>query len=195
MAPLIRFVPLFTFLLVAACSDGGSTIGPGPQTHVPTTPPPPSSPTTSVTCSASDPCDFWFCQCADDAVVNSAFCNQGLCSEASAICPEACTAFGHGAWTGVAGGGPGQPPQPSSCGGLGSSTQSCDTCFEAQCCTEGKACGDDPSCLDHWDCVVGCNGDGGCRAACDDTADPTGRAHYEALEACLLSDCGDVCGG
>ena len=181
-------------LALAACGgDDDAPTGPGSQTLPPSTQPPPGSPTTGVSCSSSDPCDYWFCRCDDGAVVNAAFCSNGSCSTASAICPAACETFDHGEWTGVAGGGPDQPPPTSTCGGLGSSNATCDACFVDECCAEGEACSATSGCLSHWDCVVECDGDPGCRADCDDVASPSGRAAYEDLESCLVGSCGGAC--
>src|SRR5688572_3034340 len=104
----------FTLLAAAACGGGGDDLGPGEQDF---TPPPDtegdgtSQPAgaTDTTCSAAEDCGYWFCACADGAVVNSAACTNGWCMGAAAACPEACAHFDHGDWTGEAGGGPGQP--------------------------------------------------------------------------------------
>lgn len=176
----------------ACAGDDGSSIPPGKQDFV--QPPGSTTPaeTTSVTCSQSDPCDYWYCACADGAVVNGAYCYQGLCAAAGGICPAACAAFGHGEWTGNAGGGPSQ--DGPRCGGLGSSGAACNACFSDACCAQGDACGSSPSCLDHWDCVVACGGNASCRASCEDRATASGLAAYEALEGCLLDNCATECG-
>jgi hypothetical protein len=185
---------VFVLFVTAACGGDDAPTSPGAQTLPPSTPPPSGSTTTQTTCSSSDPCDYWFCRCDDGAVVNAAYCNNGYCSTADAICPTACTSFQHGGWTGVAGGGPDQPQPPSStCGGLGSSNGACNACFEDECCAQGSACGSNSGCLDAWDCIVACNGDFACRATCEDNASSSGLAAYEALESCLLSACGGEC--
>lgn len=179
-------------LVLAACGGDDPPSGPGPQTLPPGTQPPPGAETTSVSCSANDPCDYWFCRCDDGAVVNASYCANGACSAASAICPTACETFQHGGWTGIAGGGPDQPP-PSSCGGLGSSNAACNACFADQCCSEGERCSATSGCYAHWDCVVGCGGDPACRADCEDAASSAARAAYDALEGCLLGSCSGAC--
>ena len=125
--------------------------------------------------------------------MNAAYCNNGFCSTADAICPAACATFQHGAWTGVAGGGPQQPPPTSTCGGLGSSNAACDACFEEACCTEGAACGGNAGCLSLWDCIVDCDGDPACRSACEDAATASGLDAYDQLEGCLLGSCSGAC--
>jgi hypothetical protein len=180
--------------LIAGCGDAPPP-GPGDQTFTP-----PSEQTgggrpsgaTEETCVAADDCSYWYCRCGDGAIVNSALCVNGYCMDAASACPDACEYFGHGAWTGEAGGGPGSTT--GTCGGLGSSGAACDACFRDACCEEGEACGAQPSCLDYWDCAVPCGGDAGCRAECD-ARYPAGAAPYRALESCLVASCSEACGG
>jgi hypothetical protein len=192
----VPFVLLF--LGLAACGGGGDDAPdhPGDQDF---TPPPTDDGTgmppgaTSFTCDVGEDCDFWFCQCADGAVVNSAFCVNGYCMDAASACPDACAFFDHGNWTGAAGGGPGTS-QPLECGGLGSDTPSCDDCFHDQCCDQGETCGESQACLDYWDCAVACGGDPDCRAECD-VLYPDGADAYGELEACVVGECSAACGG
>jgi hypothetical protein len=194
----------FLLLVAAACGGGGGgdDIGPGDEDF---TPPAESegdgtskpADATDTTCASSGDCAYWFCACADGAVVNSANCTNGWCMGAATACPDACASFEHGAWTGDAGGGPGQPvdddpPAGGDCGGLGSADPTCDACYADECCGEGAACADNPSCLDYWDCAVGCGGDSLCRDDCDFLY-PDGASDYASLEGCLLGACFDAC--
>lgn len=183
-------------VLAAACGSDDPPDRPGDQSfHPPVeqegepgTQPPGA---TSVACDAAADCDYWFCRCADGAVVNSALCVNGFCMDAESACPRACAYFDHGEWTGDAGGGPGSAP---ACGGLGSNGAACDSCFRTSCCDEGAACGDSGSCLDAWDCAVACGGDPDCRADCE-ARFPVGASLYNTLEACLVGSCATACGG
>ena len=106
----------------AACSGGSgetTTRGTGSGADKPnggTLNPPPvddgtgkPSNATSFTCNVAEDCGNWFCECSDGFVVNSAFCMNGYCLDASGACADACTTslWDHGTWTGFAGGGPG----------------------------------------------------------------------------------------
>lgn len=188
---------LSTLLVLGACGGDDGPSGPGGQSYTP----PPSNQgdgqtrppgATSFTCGAADDCAYWYCECADGFVVNSAQCVNGYCMDAASACPEACSYFQHGEWTGAAGGGPGSQPPTDSCGGLGSSDPVCDACGKESCCSESAACGDSPACLDYWDCAVACGGDAGCRAGCD-AVYPDGISTYEALESCLVGACRAEC--
>ncbi len=184
---------VLSLFAVAACGGDDAPTGPGPQTLPPSTQPPPGAETTNVSCSPNDPCDYWFCRCDDGAVVNAAFCSNGSCSAASAICPTACETFQHGGWTGVAGGGPNQPPPQDTCGGLGSSNATCDACFVDNCCSQGEACEATSGCYSFWDCVVACDGDPSCRASCESGASRSAIDAYETLESCVVGRCGGAC--
>jgi len=188
---------LLLILSCAACGGGDDApSSPGNQDF---TPPPETHGTgqpdgaTSVTCSTGADCDYWFCRCADGAVVNSALCVNSYCMDAANACPPACEYFDHGAWTGAAGGGPGTS-MPPACGDLGSSDPDCDACFHDACCDEGAACSDRADCLSYWDCAVACGSDPGCRDECD-LQYPQGAGPYAALESCLLDSCSSQCGG
>lgn len=187
---------ILLFLVTVAACGGDPPVHPGGQSYVPPTMQQGSggkpSGATSVTCSNAADCDYWFCECSDGAVVNSALCVNDYCMDAASACPQACDYFQHGAWTGTAGGGPGSIPH--SCGSLGSHDETCDACFRTSCCDEGTACGQTTSCLDYWDCAVACNGDPQCREDCD-AQYPDGRAPYQALEGCLADNCSTQCAG
>ncbi|HEY4057423.1 MAG TPA: hypothetical protein VGM39_12485 [Kofleriaceae bacterium] len=187
---------------LAACGgdDGGSAPGAGSQTY---TPPAggggssaPVSDRTSQTCSGLDDCDYWFCECADGGVVNSALCQNGYCMGAMSACPSACDYFHHGAWTGHAGGGPqthggsGSGSSGGSCGNLPSAGASCDACVTDSCCSEASSC--TGSCRSYWDCVGGCNGDYDCLDACD-AGNPDGRDAAQDLISCTESSCSSEC--
>lgn len=168
--------------------------------------------TTGDACMMADPdCANWFCRCEDGAVVNARFCDNGFCSGPGAICPDACVAFQHGAWTGYAGGGVKQedPPKdggstPDMGGGGGTtdppddgpmcatssanSNSTCDQCGRASCCEEIQRCEGSGACLDFWDCVVF----GNVRQDCEDQY-PDGIFDYEDLEYCLVSECSGEC--
>lgn len=184
---------------LAACGgDDGNDIGPGDQSYNP-----PNQQTgggvpsgaTSVTCTQGEDCGYWYCQCADGFVVNSALCSNGYCMDAASQCQDACTYFSHGAWTGAAGGGPSQPPPTSStCGGLGSSKAACDSCMHDSCCDEASACGNNSSCLNYWDCYLACDGDSLCQSDCED-AYPSGVSPYQGLHDCLIDACYSECVG
>ncbi len=127
---------------------------------------------TSVTCGTMKDCAYWYCRCADGAVVNSADCSNGYCSSASVACPKACTAFQHGSWSGEATGGPSKTDRAGSDGGGGggggtcSRSQDCasiactcadDSVVNTQSCTNGTC---DPASIA---CVDACSGNGGVR--------------------------------
>jgi hypothetical protein len=188
----------FAFLL-AACG-GTDSPGPGDQTY---TPPGGTgsgsadpSDATSVTCQGLNDCDYWFCECADGAVVNSALCQNGFCMGAKSACPDACHYFGHGDWTGQAGGGPDQghgSGSGDSCGTLGSSDGSCNACVHASCCAADATCSASGACVDYWNCAITCAGDPSCLDFCDQDY-PAGRGGYEQLESCIYNDCSAECG-
>jgi hypothetical protein len=199
--PLSRSLAFGFALAFSLASCGGDKKGPDPsiprgsQTHTPPASTGGGRPSnaTSYTCSAASDCAYWFCRCADGAVVNSANCTNGYCLDASGACPEACAAFSHGSWTGEYGGGPaGAPPGGNECGGQGSSIPACDSCFRQNCCAQGAACGGNLDCLDYWDCAVSCGQDSVCRADCGDLY-PGGESSYAALESCLLGRCASQC--
>ncbi len=184
------------FLLVAACSGDDDPIGPGGQSYDPPTEQTGGgkpSDATSVTCAQADDCNYWYCQCADGAVVNSALCVNGYCMGAQSACPRACDAFDHGAWTGAAGGGPTSMP-PQTCGGLGSQNPACESCMKQDCCDEAASCGNSSSCFPYWDCVIACNGDSFCESQCEDDY-PAGVGSFEGLRDCLLDNCYSECVG
>jgi len=185
---------LVLLLVASACSDDGPVIGPGSENN---DRPPindgtgmPDN-TTGETCTSSSDCAYWYCECTDGAVVNSVNCTNGYCLDASGACPGSCEVFGHGAWTGSAGGGP-VDNDPPTCS-IGSASSACETCYEDNCCAEGNACAANTSCLDYWDCALLCEGDAFCRSDCD-AIYPDGRYDYEDLEGCLQSACYDECG-
>lgn len=185
-------------LVTSACGGDDGPSGPGSQSYTP-------SPTsqgdgktrpegaTTYTCNSAEDCGYWYCECADGFVVNSALCVNQYCMDAASACPSACTYFQHGDWTGAAGGGPGTTPPPdNTCGGIGSSDPVCNACGNENCCSEAEACGGSAACLDYWDCAVPCGGDPSCRAQCDELY-PAGIYRYEALESCLVGSCSSEC--
>jgi hypothetical protein len=192
-----RMILLVLSVLVACGGSGDGDDAPTMPGEEDFTPPPSNNGggqppgATDVTCQSGSDCDYWFCRCADGAVVNSALCVNSYCMDAASACPDACAYFDHGAWTGSAGGGPGTS-QPLECGGYGSSDPDCDACFADECCDEGAACGENPDCEPYWDCAVACDGDPICRDECD-AAYPDGAGVYAALESCLLDGCYDEC--
>lgn len=191
-------ISILVCAVLAACGgdDGDGGIGPGSQSYDPPSEQQGSgkpSDATDVTCSQAEDCDYWYCGCEDGFVVNSALCVNGYCMGAATACPRACEYFGHGDWTGAAGGGPGNTTPPT-CGGLGSDNIACDTCMHEQCCDEASACGEAQSCLSYWDCTLACDGDPACDADCQDLY-PGGIAPYEGLRDCLLDSCYSQCVG
>jgi hypothetical protein len=187
-------IALITF---AACG-GADSPGPGDQTYMPPAGGSGSadpSDATSVTCHGLDDCDYWFCQCADGAVVNSSLCQNGFCMGAKSACPDACHYFNHGDWTGQAGGGPDQghgSGSGQSCGTLGSSNATCNSCVHDSCCNADAACSASGACVDYWNCAITCNGDASCLDVCDQNY-PAGRSNYEQLESCINNSCGGAC--
>jgi hypothetical protein len=61
--------------------------------------------TTAGGCQSAEDCPYWYCDCEDGMVVNSRTCSNGSCLGAASVCPDSCESFGHGSWTGSAGGG------------------------------------------------------------------------------------------
>jgi hypothetical protein len=190
----------FSYLVIlafAACGGSDSPAGPGGQTYMPpgggsgSADP---SDATSVTCQGLNDCDYWFCQCADGAVVNSSLCQNGYCMGAKSACPSACAYFNHGDWTGQAGGGPHDHGSGSgaSCGTLGSSNATCNSCVHGSCCSADAACSASGPCIDYWNCAVDCNGDASCLGTCD-ASYPAGRNGYEQLYGCIQDSCGTAC--
>lgn len=43
---------------------------------------------TSYSCGSSSDCQYWFCQCTNGSIVNSSFCDNGACLDASASCTD-----------------------------------------------------------------------------------------------------------
>ncbi len=155
---------------------------------------------TTVSCQSSAGCAYWYCECADGAVVNTANCTNGFCLDAETTCPEACEFFDHGDWNGRVGGGPEQPtpnpdppPNPSSCGSQGSTPDGCWSCIEAECCSESAACYDNPDCLGYWDCFIDCGlGDPNCESECGEFY-PFGVDDYYDLVYCGEANCSFDC--
>lgn len=122
---------------------------------------------TDVACSGLGSCSPWFCQCENMKVVNGGFCYQNFCTQASAICPNACAAFNYGKWTGNYGGGPTKPtPTPTDGGGCSSGEQcpqlTCNcsdgTALDVRKCLPSRVCGvESTSCQDA--CVEEGHGD------------------------------------
>lgn len=145
---------------------GGSGGGSGGGTS--STPPPPL---TSMACASSSDCPYWYCRCSDSMVVNAAFCYQGYCTEASAICPDACTRFNHGSWTGSYGG-PGSTSGTGggtgSGGGTGASGGSSGGCTSGSDCPALDCTCHDGSLVSTQSCSNGsCDGPGeACPSAC-----------------------------
>ncbi len=78
-----------------------------------TSPTQPSTANSELCPNSGNQCSNYFCRCADGAPVNSSSCVNGSCQVAATHCESACQKFGHGKWTGTAGGGPGTtPPKP-----------------------------------------------------------------------------------
>lgn len=155
---------------------------------------------TTVRCNGSADCAYWYCECADGAVVNTANCTNGFCLDAETTCPEACEYFDHGDWNGRVGGGPGEPtpnpdpePNPSNCGSQGSTPDTCWSCIEAECCDESAACYSNPDCLDYWDCVIDCGvGNPNCELDCGEIY-PFGVGDYDDLVFCGQNYCSPEC--
>jgi hypothetical protein len=184
-------------VVAAACGgDDDGSVGPGSQSFDPPAEQQGSgkpSDATSFTCAKAEDCGYWYCRCEDGAVVNSALCVNGFCMGAQSACSRACEYFGHGQWTGEAGGGPGGTTT-TTCGGLGSDLVACDTCMKSQCCAEASACGGTSSCLNYWDCSLACDGDPSCKTQCENTY-PSGVVPFENLRDCLLDNCYMQCVG
>ena len=200
---LILLTVLFA---IPACSGGGSssdsdpTIPQGDEDFVPPSSDngsgEPSGATTTV-CEDVDDCAYWFCECSDGAIVNTANCTNNFCLDAPSTCPSACEYFDHGDWSGRVGGGPNPAPDPdpnpSSCGTQGGTSDVCWSCVESECCGESAACYDNPDCLDYWDCRYFCDpSDQDCIYQCDEQY-PLGVFDYEDLESCLLGSCSQDC--
>ena len=143
---------------------GGETVPDG--TGTPSTPAP-----TGKSCGTADECAYYFCRCADGAIVNSRLCSQHVCQGAAAHCGTACTTFRHGAWTGTYGGGD-TPAPPTTRNDGGTTTNppagSCtskDQCAPFQCgCTNGSR-------ITVRDCFNNRCQDAelGCQSACSDS--------------------------
>lgn len=175
-AQRITFALFFATLATAACSSSssgpsssdGGTPEKGKESYSPpgTTGGSKPADATDVTCKNSSECAYWYCRCEDGAVVNSAKCDNGYCLNAKGACPDACTTFNHGKWTGEAGGGPSTPANPGNDGGT--TTGGCDSfeqcpklacvcqdgtvvstrsCTNRVCDGEADACPD--ACFDH----------------------------------------------
>lgn len=201
---------LFLLFGLFACGGGGgdddddtgggdsSGVKPGAEDFVP----PPTnddkgkpSGATDMSCSAANPCDYWYCQCNDGFVVNSADCRNGFCMDAASSCPVACDYFGHNGWSGIAGGGPKShdPKQPvSECGEQQGTSDSCWSCVEDACCGLSAACYDNYDCLGYWDCALDCVGDSFCESSCADFY-AGGVDDYYDLMQCVSSSCSGAC--
>ncbi len=152
---------------------------------------------TNYTCASSDGCAYWYCQCADGFIVNSANCYNGYCLDAAGSCPNACDTFHHGAWTGVAGGGPGgssgtDPIDDGSSSNPGPTGSSCSECVDDYCSYELSACTNNPDCVSYSDCVQGCYGDYDCVSTCDEYYQ-YGIDDFYAFLDCGQSWCSDEC--
>jgi hypothetical protein len=121
------------------------------------------------TCSRAEDCGYYYCKCADGAVVNSRACVQGSCQLPSAHCSSACAAFRHGAWSGVAGGGDGVGPSGTSTTG-GTSGRGGQCTSKSQCSSYGCGCTDGAR-INVRECYNGTCTDPetGCQAACQDS--------------------------
>lgn len=195
------YLAVLAFVVWAACGGSDGPSGPGDQTYMPPAGGSGSAvdpgDATSVTCHGLNDCDYWFCECADGAVVNSALCQNGYCMGAKSACPDACHYFNHGDWTGHAGGGPDQGGHGSgsnmnTCGTLGSSNSTCNACVHDSCCSQDAACSASGSCVDYWNCAITCQGDSACLDVCDEDY-PAGRSGYQALEGCIYDSCSSDC--
>lgn len=86
----------------------------------------------------------------------------------------------------------------STCGGAtcgrlqGLDTFDCRRCLEESCCAESTACGLDAACGGLEVCVLLCEGDAGCEAACAE-ATPDGVELLAPLHACRVEACADAC--
>lgn len=207
---------------VAACGGGdqgnqGSITTPGKDTYQPPT----TGATgtgkpahaTDVTCSSANACGNWYCACKDGAIVNSANCTNGYCLDQTVACPDACSWFKHGAWTGDYGGGP-KPPSSSSTGGGGTggssgnggttnstgSGQQCSTnatpcgaCLAKNCCDLSNSCSKTQDCSEYIQCTGNCAHDetclDGCAQAYPSGAD-VGRDFYNCGDASCPGECG-----
>ncbi len=204
LSSLFRSGVLAVMLSTTACSGGNSGDGGGNESY---TPPATSDGTgqrpsgaTEIRCEVAEDCGFWYCECQDGAIVNSANCTNGYCLDAPSSCPSACEAFDHGNWSGSATGGPSvptptpDPPPTSSCGDQGSTSEQCWSCIESECCGESAACYGNPDCLDYWDCLYDCGfGDPSCESYCGDLH-PFGVTDYDNLAYCADSYCTADCG-
>jgi hypothetical protein len=207
----------FVAVAVAACGGGGDGGGgggnggggdnpvttPGKETY---TPPTNSTPgggkpehATSVTCSTADDCGYWYCRCQDGAIVNSANCTNGYCLDQTVACPNGCSAFKHGTWTGDYGGGPSTQSTSSSSSSGGSGGDQCGTtdttcglCLRQSCCAESLACYKSSACQSYLDCIATCAGDTDCLFACE-SANPDGASNGTALEDCGKANCPSEC--
>ncbi len=202
------FVTFLTATAITACSGTSGDSDTGSDSSIPQGEedfvPPPSddgsgnqpSGATDTTCQDAEDCAYWYCECADGAIVNTANCTNGFCLDAKSTCPAACEYFEHGAWSGRVGGGPTDdttPPPTNTCGTQGSTSETCWSCVEAECCDVSAACYDNPECLNYWDCVVLCApGDVDCTYDCD-TSYPGGAFGFDELASCLENYCSLDC--
>jgi hypothetical protein len=179
---------------VLACSSGGGddkggpdpSISPGSQTAPEMTVAPADPAPTGKACVTYDDCDYYYCRCNDNAVVNSRVCSQGRCQAASAHCDTACNYFNHDGWSGVYGGGDapstggttGSGGSSSTggaraTGGTSSSTGGVDTggCSSASDCPTFSCGCTDGARLEVRDCFGGICLDAfdGCDSACADS--------------------------
>jgi len=161
---------------------------------------------TNYTCVQSEDCGYWFCRCEDGAVVNSGFCENGYCMDDYVACPDACSTFRHGDWTGTAGGGPGSDsssgsdprasdPSPSP----GSTAaecyfgeDACSVCLGAECCAETRDCLEDADCSAYLECLGACT-DSYCASDCE-ASYPTGAYLLSFAQDCANVYCSSDCG-
>ncbi|MFT3766918.1 MAG: hypothetical protein QM820_15580 [Minicystis sp.] len=143
----------------AACNGAATGTFEGHPTYVPPATddgsgPPPNA--TGVICNGPWDCDFWLCGCSDGEIVGVSICLNGFCIDASGACPEACSALGHGDFTGDAQGGPGSgigaPPDEGGGGAGGAGGGG-----GGDCSVDGDSCGSNGDC-----CSGVCDGDGIC---------------------------------
>ncbi len=151
--------------------------------------------TTTVTCSADDPCEYWFCDCQGGpiSVVNARTCTSGFCATAEATCPTACADFG-GSWRGTAGGGPRPDTTPDPAPSCAADEY---RCAGDRCVPDWYVCDGESDCP-AGDDEIGCDGggddcaDGG--TDCDDGGCPDGTFPCgDGSDACFPME--GVCDG
>jgi hypothetical protein len=70
----------------------------------------------------------------------------------------------------------------------------CGACVTAQCCPQMSACAGDPQCLALETCLLACDSDYACRAACVEANPVGGQVEVPTLDTCVAVSCRGPCG-